>query len=113
MNPYFIAFYQQNATLAYGFLFILSLCIGSFLNVVIYRLPEMLAREWRRLSREYLELPPEEAQSTFNLLHPRSTCPKCQNAIPNRFNIPILGYLMLKGSCYHCQSGIPIRYPLV
>jgi leader peptidase (prepilin peptidase)/N-methyltransferase len=91
---------------------ILGLLIGSFLNVVIYRLPLMLEAQWKAEAAEMAgqELPETE---TFNLLLPRSRCPKCQHAIAWYENIPVLSYLWLRGRCAACQTPISLRYPLV
>jgi leader peptidase (prepilin peptidase)/N-methyltransferase len=93
----------------------LGLVVGSFLNVVIYRLPVMLERAWRA---ECSELAGDgTAQSadkkTFNLLTPASRCPHCNHRIGALENIPLLSYLYLKGRCAGCQAPISIRYPLI
>ena len=96
--------------------FVLSLMIGSFLNVVIHRLPIMLDREWRAQSREMLEIggefsgPPAPA---YNLVVPRSACPQCRAPIGVHQNIPLLSYLWLGGRCANCRAPISARYPLV
>ena len=94
---------------------ILFLAIGSFLNVVVHRLPIMLERDWRAHARELLEMPPEpsEFESRFNLAVPRSQCPQCEHPIELWHNIPILSWLILRGRCSHCGWRIPLRYPLV
>ena len=94
---------------------ILFLAIGSFLNVVVHRLPIMLERDWRAHARELLEMPPEpsESESRFNLAVPRSQCPQCEHPIELWHNIPILSWLILRGRCSHCSWRIPLRYPLV
>ena len=94
---------------------ILFLAIGSFLNVVVHRLPIMLERDWRAHARELLEMPPEasESESRFNLAVPRSQCPQCEHPIELWHNIPILSWLILRGRCSHCGWRIPLRYPLV
>ena len=94
---------------------ILFLAIGSFLNVVIHRLPIMLERDWRAHARELLEMPPEasESESRFNLAVPRSQCPQCEHPIEIWHNIPILSWLILRGRCSRCGWRIPLRYPLV
>ncbi len=91
---------------------LLGLVIGSFLNVVILRLPRMMERDWRAGAREILELEPVE-QPVINLSQPGSHCPRCQQQIRARDNIPLLSWLLLRGRCRHCQTAIPIRYPLV
>lgn len=87
-------------------------CVGSFLNVIIYRLPVMLERQWQReaaLIRE--EQLPEF--SPLNLALPRSSCPHCGHSIAAVENIPLLSYFVLKGRCQHCSTRISARYPLV
>ncbi|TBU92984.1 prepilin peptidase [Phytopseudomonas dryadis] len=92
---------------------LLGLLIGSFLNVLIYRLPKMMQRDWRIQAREILELPAEPAGATFNLVLPHSTCPQCQHEIRPWENIPLLSYLLLRGKCASCKTPISLRYPLV
>jgi leader peptidase (prepilin peptidase)/N-methyltransferase len=94
-------------------LFILGLTVGSFLNVVIYRLPLMLEYRWRRDCRELLELEQDKAGPPFNLATPNSHCPKCKAAIKAWQNIPLLSYLVLGGKCHHCAQPIPVRYPVL
>lgn len=92
---------------------LLGLVVGSFLNVVILRLPVMLERAWRRDCREFLELPEEEAAAPFNLIVPRSHCPSCGHQITAAENIPVVSYLVLGGRCSTCRNPISVRYPLV
>lgn len=102
---------------------LLGLLIGSFLNVVIHRVPMMMERAWKREARELLaqpELEPEpkpEPEETppapFNLLVPRSHCPHCRHVIRWYENIPVLSWLVLKGRCSACQAPISVRYPLI
>jgi len=92
--------------------FIFSLMVGSFLNVVIYRLPVMMENEWKVEAREFLELP-SEAIDKFNLSTPASTCPKCGHKIRPWENIPVLSYLFLRGKCSNCKTPISVRYPIV
>jgi leader peptidase (prepilin peptidase)/N-methyltransferase len=94
---------------------LLGLVVGSFLNVVIYRLPLMLERDWRRQCREMLhpEEPVGDEAPAFNLVRPRSACPACRTPIKPYHNIPVLGYLFLRGRCAACGAGIPVRYPVV
>ncbi|QPK62967.1 prepilin peptidase [Methylomonas sp. LL1] len=93
--------------------FILGLMVGSFLNVVIYRLPVMMQRGWRRECLEFLQLPAEQSLETFNLLWPGSRCPVCKTDIKAYQNIPVLSYLLLGGKCGHCATPISPRYPLI
>jgi leader peptidase (prepilin peptidase)/N-methyltransferase len=92
---------------------ILGLLIGSFLNVVIYRLPKMMQRDWREQAREILELPAEPRGETFNLVLPNSKCPHCNHEIRPWENIPVISYLFLRGKCSNCKTPISKRYPLV
>ncbi|MFL1391352.1 prepilin peptidase [Pseudomonas tritici] len=91
---------------------VLGLVIGSFLNVVVWRLPKMLEREWRAQAHEVLGLPAEPAGPTYNLMRPNSCCPHCNHPIRPWENIPLLSYLFLRGRCAHCQGAISARYPL-
>ncbi len=93
--------------------FVLGLMIGSFLNVVVYRLPLMMQKAWRRDCLEYLELPPEQDAEAFNLIWPGSRCPSCRAEIKPHQNIPILSYLLLRGKCANCSAHITWRYPLL
>jgi leader peptidase (prepilin peptidase) / N-methyltransferase len=92
--------------------FILSLCIGSFLNVVAYRLPVMMKRQ---VEIDYLDLHEKEIpeQEPFNLMVPASACPTCKSKIKPWQNIPVISYLWLKGKCANCQTKISPRYPIV
>lgn len=95
--------------------FVLGLLFGSFLNVVVHRLPLMLDASWRTQCRELLnpEATPEAAAPPFNLIVPRSRCPRCGHMIGALENIPLLSYLLQKGRCRHCGAPISLRYPLV
>jgi len=95
---------------------LLSLLIGSFLNVVIHRLPIMLDRDWRAQSAELLKTPSlsENIPSgRYNIVVPRSGCPYCGAQINAWQNIPFLSYLLLKGKCASCRKRISARYPIV
>ncbi len=91
---------------------IIGLLVGSFLNVVIHRLPQMLEREWRAQCAELCDEPIPEAPP-LNLLTPASTCPACGHRIRAWENIPIISYLLLRGRCSACGSAIAKRYPIV
>ncbi len=92
---------------------VLGLCVGSFLNVVIHRLPQMMERAWQAQCAELRGEPPTEA-APFNLLLPRSRCPQCGQGIGVLDNIPLLSYfILLRGRCRQCQTPISLRYPLV
>lgn len=94
---------------------IIGLLVGSFLNVVIYRLPVMMNRAWRRECHEFLEIEDKAngQQETFNLMLPHSRCPKCNSAITPLQNIPVFSYLLLKGKCAKCHTPISLRYPAI
>ena len=99
--------------------FLLGLLVGSFLNVVIYRLPLMLQRDWRQQCCEFLEI--EDPQATkknkplswtkLSLVKPASYCPQCQHQIRAWENIPLVSYALLGGKCANCNVRIPARYP--
>ncbi|MGD8828247.1 MAG: prepilin peptidase, partial [Gammaproteobacteria bacterium] len=96
---------------------VLGLIVGSFLNVVIHRLPIMLEREWKSQCREMLGGQQSEdavaPRETFNLVAPGSRCPHCGAAIKAWQNIPVLSYLLLRGRCANCRAPISLRYPAV
>jgi len=104
---------QHSPALLIGVIFIIGLMVGSFLNVVIYRLPIMMQRGWRKECREFLELPPGEDQEIFNLSFPGSHCPSCKTPINAYQNIPVISYLILGGKCGVCAAPISLRYPLI
>jgi leader peptidase (prepilin peptidase)/N-methyltransferase len=98
----------------------IGLCVGSFLNVVIYRLPKMMEREWQAECAELARAagaapagiqPPQDAP--FNLMVPRSRCPSCSRPISALENIPLVSYALLKGRCAGCRAPIGLKYPLV
>jgi leader peptidase (prepilin peptidase)/N-methyltransferase len=91
---------------------VLGLLVGSFLNVVIHRLPRMLERQWAEECAEFSGQPAPQ-QEAFNLLVPRSRCPHCGHAIRWYENIPVLSWLVLRGKCSQCRQGISVRYPVV
>jgi leader peptidase (prepilin peptidase)/N-methyltransferase len=92
----------------------LGLCVGSFLNVVIYRLPLMLHRQWEGEARHILEgESPAAALEPFNLVVPRSRCPHCERQIRAWENIPLVSWLLLRGKCAGCGAPIAWRYPVV
>jgi leader peptidase (prepilin peptidase)/N-methyltransferase len=92
---------------------LLGLCVGSFLNVVIHRLPLMMEREWRLESAELLGVEPKDAPAPISLSAPRSRCPSCGHAIAWHENIPVLSWLRLRGRCAACRAPISARYPAV
>ncbi|AZF03669.1 A24 family peptidase [Pseudomonas sp. R5-89-07] len=94
-----------------GLAVVLGLIVGSFLNVLVWRLPKMLEREWRAQAHEILGLPAEPAGPVYNLMRPDSCCPRCDRRIRPWENIPLLSYVMLRGRCSHCRETISARYP--
>jgi leader peptidase (prepilin peptidase)/N-methyltransferase len=112
-----LVFFQQFPTAFYLFVIIFSLIIGSFLNVVIYRLPKMMHNNWYLECREFLADEVKDVPATkitpLTLSKPDSTCPKCHHKIRFYENIPVISWLFLKGKCSQCKSSISIRYPLV
>ena len=99
---------------------IFGLFLGSFLNVVIYRTPVMLDKEWREAATEILEEQGVKVESTteseakpFNLVVPRSSCPSCGHQITALENVPLISYAFLGGKCSGCKTPISIRYPLI
>ena len=92
----------------------LGLVVGSFLNVVIYRLPVMMNRGWIRECKEHSgEAADPDEQQPFNLLTPASRCPQCNHRVSAAENIPVISYLFLKGRCSDCGNAISMRYPAV
>jgi leader peptidase (prepilin peptidase)/N-methyltransferase len=120
---------QSSPVLVSGIAFLLGLVIGSFLNVVIYRLPIMMERDWRRQCAELAaegaeraavgktpataDMQRDSAAKPFNLVVPRSRCPSCQTQIRAWHNIPILSFVVLRGRCAACGARISPRYPIV
>jgi len=91
---------------------VFGLVVGSFLNVVVYRLPKMMEYAWQTDCHALLGTP-MESQARLNLAVPRSYCPLCAHPIPWYENIPVLSYLALRGKCSTCKASISIRYPTV
>ena len=93
---------------------VLGLLVGSFLNVVILRLPARLMHGWRRDAREVLELPPDETDiAPPGIVRQASHCPHCKHPLAAHDNIPVFSWLLLRGRCRHCKAPISIQYPLV
>jgi leader peptidase (prepilin peptidase)/N-methyltransferase len=110
--------YSSSPALFAGSVLLLGLIIGSFLNVVIYRLPIILEREWRTQAADVLSADtntPSSAASAprFTLSTPRSACPNCKAPITALQNIPVISWLVLRGRCASCKAKISARYPLV
>jgi len=124
-----ITAFEQNLTIFYGVVALFSLLIGSFLNVVIYRLPKMMEQGWYKECREFLadeladnkqkpdqkneqKAEPEDEQE-ITLSKPASTCPKCGHLIRFYENIPVLSWVFLRGKCSQCKNKISARYPFI
>ena len=117
-----ISLLEQNTALLYITAILLGLIVGSFLNVVIHRLPIMLKSQWKSECEAFLaeeetdssnEPEAEPASTTFNLNTPRSRCPKCGHMITVLENIPLISYLFLRGKCAECKTPISLRYPTI
>lgn len=115
-DPLLSAF-RANAAFYIIFITALGLMIGSFLNVVIHRLPKMMEQEWLRHCRELqnpdMDKVPEITSPKYNLVVPRSACPNCGHKITALENIPVLSFIFLGGKCSGCRTPISIRYPLI
>jgi leader peptidase (prepilin peptidase)/N-methyltransferase len=109
----------ESPTFFICFVGVLGLLVGSFLNVVIYRLPVMMDRRWQaeiafyQAQQSNEQAPTGDTVPPFNLIKPDSTCPKCQHKIRAWENIPVLSWLWLRGKCSNCSNPISVRYPLV
>ena len=106
---------SESAPVFIAVVFAFALLIGSFLNVIIHRLPIMMEREWRNQVAELQKTPSEKEliEGRFDLTIPRSRCPSCGKLITPLQNIPVISYLFLKGRCANCKTSISARYPLV
>ncbi|WP_290610477.1 prepilin peptidase [Arsukibacterium sp. UBA3155] len=130
----FVSLLSQHSWLFIALVAVVSLLIGSFLNVLVYRLPKMMEREWQQEYQAYFQADAVVSATDsgkaagaankvnasalgtperFNLAVPRSACPKCHTPIAARDNIPVLSWLLLKGRCRHCKAPISSRYPAV
>lgn len=110
--------YNNFPGLYYTYIFLLGLLVGSFLNVVIYRLPVMMEKEFKKDYLEYFDAESDElaklnAEPKFNLVVPRSRCPKCGHLISAMENIPVISWLFLRGKCRKCKLPISFRYPSI
>ena len=107
--------FTDSALLFVAVVFAFALVVGSFLNVVIYRLPIMMERDWREQCEELGKTPPEHEmpEGRFDLVVPSSRCPSCGAPIKVWQNIPVISYLLLSGKCANCKQSISARYPIV
>ena len=121
-----IELFEHNAVVYYGVVAFISLMVGSFLNVVIHRVPIMMERDWREGMMEFLTEQLADKQKTldlefrtelpaepFNIAVPRSQCTQCGTEISAIHNIPIISYLVLRGKCAGCKTPISVRYPII
>lgn len=108
----FVEIMAANPWLLFLSVFIVGLMVGSFLNVVILRYPEILKYEWEKECAEYFEKPFDKEKPP-GLAVSRSHCPKCKNQLKAWHNIPVISYLLLRGRCAFCQTSVSLRYPLV
>jgi len=108
----FVTVLQENPVVFQLLIFVLGLTVGSFLNVVIYRLPQILEQGWKSECRELLELDAAKDEK-LSLSTPSSTCPSCGHKIRAWENIPVISYLFLRGKCSACGIDISLRYPVI
>lgn len=115
MFEYLAWFEAEFPLLVYAIVLGLGLIVGSFLNVVILRLPVMMQRDWEVQARDILGIdqPVEADAAPFNLVTPNSRCPNCNRSIRPWENVPVLSYLILGGQCAGCNAAISPRYPLI
>ena len=113
MTDDYLAFLNLYPIVSYLFLGLIFLIVGSFLNVVIYRLPQMIIDSQERNSKIFLKLPATSAKQELSLATPRSHCRSCKSSIPFWHNIPLLSFIILRGRCGYCKQRISWVYPLV
>ena len=94
------------------FVLTIGVSIGSFLNVLIYRIPKKIEVEEKLYAKELLGITDNENESLDNIFRP-SKCPKCSNKLKYRHNVPIFGWVFLKGKCFFCKQKVSIEYPIV
>lgn len=113
MSEYLSLLQGQHPVLVLAMAMIFGLLVGSFLNVVILRLPVMLDRQWTAQAHEILSHETNTDQEPFNIVFPNSHCPNCKIEIRAWQNIPLASYLILRGKCGNCGISIPLRYPII
>tara|TARA_Y100000748_G_scaffold60861_1_gene48914 strand:- start:161 stop:1036 length:876 start_codon:yes stop_codon:yes gene_type:complete len=111
----FVDFFQAQPVFYLSSIFLIGLIVGSFLNVVIVRLPIMIERSWKEECCNLLDLNNSNTKQdeVFNLLNPPSHCPLCKKKIKIIENLPLLSYLLLNGACSNCNKKISLRYPII
>ena len=105
--------FEQEPWFLYACILPLGLVVGSFLNVVIYRLPIMMESQWRRDCCELLEVDKDKEDERLTLATPNSHCPQCKAPVKPWQNIPVISYLLLRGKCGNCATPISLRYPVI
>jgi leader peptidase (prepilin peptidase) / N-methyltransferase len=112
---YLIYFLQSNTIAFYITISVIGLLVGSFLNVVIHRLPIMMQKSWRKECCEFLDVNEDEntEEQNYGLVFPNSQCLECQHNIRAWENIPVISYLFLRGKCSSCRCPISLRYPVI
>jgi leader peptidase (prepilin peptidase)/N-methyltransferase len=105
--------FEQSELTFYITVALFSLAVGSFLNVVIYRLPKMMELAWQQDYQQYFNPNAEPTKNRFNLALPHSHCPKCQHPLSALDNIPLISWLLLKAKCRYCKAPISVRYPAI
>ena len=112
---FLIDYLRDNPGMYFLYVTLVGLLVGSFLNVVVHRLPIMMQRDWRDQCRDFISNgePPAELEERYDLASPASRCPSCGTRIRPLQNIPLLSYLVLRGRCAECGWRIPVRYPAV
>lgn len=108
-----VQLFVENKNIFYIFILLTGLTVGSFLNVVIFRLPLILEKEWRQQCHDFLELKDKEKTEKLSLSSPASSCPECQHKIRFWENIPVISYIILQGQCSSCGTKISIQYPAI
>lgn len=110
-----IEYLELHSTLFLFSCIIIGLIIGSFINVIIYRLPIILNRQWTEECNEFLKIKTkaDTKEKPLNLLYPRSKCVKCNKQLLAKHNIPIISYIVLRGKCAFCKNKISLRYPII
>lgn len=109
----FVEQLSQYPALWISTLIVLGLLVGSFLNVVILRLPKSLEQQWQAQCHELLEIEPADQSTPLNIAYPPSHCPQCKATLKWWHNIPVLSYVLLRGRCHACNATISIRYPII
>jgi leader peptidase (prepilin peptidase) / N-methyltransferase len=108
-----VSFFQSHMSITLPFITIIGLIVGSFLTVLIVRYPKMLEQQIKSESMQNLKQEPKTKPRVFNLTKPRSHCGKCRKKLKNIHNIPLVGYILLRGKCGFCKAPISLTYPII